>query len=272
MMSILLPLVSLVLAFIILFVWPHWRQRRLLSRPFPDSWETILERRLPAFQRLQESDRERLRQGVQLFVADKRFHGCAGLAVTDEIRVSIAAQACLLVLNRPGSLYPGVRHILVYPAAFRIRGPAHREDGTVSVGAQSLLGQAWQAGKVILSWDDVEFGLSDPDDGSNVAIHEFAHQLDQQNGAMDGIPLVPPEQEAEWHQVIKGTLRHLRHGAGGWRADVLDDYAAENEAELFAVSSEVFFEQPAALADGHPALFRLLSAYYGVDPRAWHHG
>lgn len=262
---------SVVVAAFILFVLPRWHERRLLAAPFPSGWEQILQRRFPLYRQLSASEQERLRGMIQLFLADRDFHGCAGLALTDEIRVSIAAQACLLMLYRGMPLYPGLRHILVYPAAFRVRrGQARHPDGTVSEDDQILQGQAWQQGKVILSWDDVEYGLNDPQDGRNVTLHEFAHQLDQQNGAMDGMPIVPHELQAEWQRVVSRTLADRRRAADEWRQDVLDVYATENEAELFAVATEVFFERPQALAADHPALFRLLCAYYAVDPRSWH--
>lgn len=262
---------SVVVATFILFVLPRWHERRLLSSPFPSDWEQILQRRFPLYRQLSSSEQEQLRGLIRLFLSDKDFHGCAGLVLTDEIRVSIAAQACLLMLYRGMPLYPGLRHILVYPAAFRVRhGQARHEDGTVSDDDRVLQGEAWQQGKVILSWDDVKYGLTDPEDGRNVTLHEFAHQLDQQNGAMDGMPLVPHDLEAEWLSVMSQTLESRRRAAEEGREDALDVYAAENEAELFAVATEVFFERPRALLADHPALFRLLCAYYAVDPGSWH--
>lgn len=262
---------SVVVAAFILFVLPRWHERRLLATPFPPDWEQILQRRFPLYRQLASGEQERLRGLIRLFLADRDFHGCAGLELTDEIRVSIAAQACLLMLYRGMPLYPGLRHILVYPAAFRVRhGQARHEDGTVSEDDQVLQGQAWQQGKVILSWDDVKYGLTDPEDGRNVTLHEFAHQLDQQNGAMDGMPLLPDDMEAEWQRVMAATLESRRHAADEWQQDALDVYAAENEAELFAVATEVFFERPGALSADHPGLFGLLCAYYRVDPRSWH--
>lgn len=266
-----LLIASVLLAAIILFVLPRWRERRLLSRPFPAAWEQMLQRRFPLYGQLSTSEQEILRGLIRLFMGSKTFYGCGGLRMTDEVRVSIAAQACLLMIHRPLPLYPGVEHILVYPAAFRVsHGEARNEDGTVSREDLILQGAAWQQGKVILSWDDVEYGLKDPEDGHNVTIHEFAHQLDQQNGAMDGLPLLPNALQQEWRQVMSQTLAHLRYAVDEWRQEVLDLYAAKNEAELFAVATEVFFERPLPLSAEHPALFKLLCVYYAVDPRTWH--
>src|SRR5690606_16701830 len=130
-------------------------ERRVLRQPFPESWREILRCRLPFLRRLKAGERERLHGLIQLFLADKAFYGCDGLEVDDDMRVTIAAQACLLRLGRQGPLYPRLRHILLYPQAFHVRHQALREDGTVDVEGEERLGESWDTGKVILSWEDV---------------------------------------------------------------------------------------------------------------------
>ena len=259
---------ALVLAFLYLTVW---RDRRIRQRPLDAESLAIVRRGLPVYDALGPEEQSRLQQLIQLFLARKRFYGCAGLEITDEIRLTIAAEACLLLLHQGGSVYPGLYSILVYPSAFRAERKQQREDGTVATEQHALLGESWSNGKVILSWDDVTRGVSDFSDGRNVVLHEFAHQLDSTSGSGNGAPVLQPSSYQTWSRVLSENFDDLR-----WRSlhhldTVLDPYGATNPAEFFAVATEAFFEKPGELAKHRPELYRELQDYYRVDPRDWRH-
>ena len=254
----------------VIFVYPRWRRRQVLATPFPAQWTALLSRRLQAFAGLAADERRQLLDLVRLFLAEKRFHGCGGLLVNDEMRVCIAAQACLLLLNRRTALYPGLGHILVYPAAFVRAGEEMNEDGTVSEVSKELLGESWHEGKVILSWEEVEHDLDHPDDGANVVLHEFAHQLDSENGSENGTPPLRHNDSAEWAAVMTREYDILMAAIDAGHDTFIDPYGATAPAEFFAVLTETFFELPEELKYYHPDLFEQLQRYYQVDPRRWY--
>lgn len=249
----------------------HRRRARLLAEPFPPAWDAILERGFPLLRRLPEADRRRLRERIVVFLAEKRFEGAGGLEPTDEVRVTVAAQACLLLAGREGEdIYPRLRSIVVYPAPFRGSAAPTWDKGIVDDGATGRLGESWTHGTVVLAWDSVRRGAADPRDGRNVVLHEFAHQLDQEDGGADGTPVLPrPSSYVSWARVLGAEYLALRRAADRRRRTTLDDYGAENEAEFFAVATECFFEKPHALRRRHPELYDELSGFYGQDPAAW---
>lgn len=248
------------------------RRERLRRKPFPPAWREMLERDFPLYRGLSPEERERLHGHVHVFLAEKSFEGCGGLEMTDEIRVLIAAQACLLLLNlEAADYYPSLRSILVYPSTMvpvYAHEPTH---GTVAGEPHPVLGQSWGHGTVILSWDSVRRGVAAVDDGKNVVFHEFAHQLDQEEGEADG---VPPLESASaflaWGRVMREHFEALQEAAEEGRPTVLDDYGAVNPAEFFAVATESFIEKPVQLQKKHPELYRELADYYGLDPASWH--
>lgn len=264
----LILLLALAIILPILF-YPAWRERRILRQPFPEEWRAILRRRLPILRGLTADERERLFALLRFFLADKAFYGCDGLVVDDEIRLTIAAQACLLCLGRSGPLYPRLRHILVYPQAFHARHHGIRADGTVDEVGEDRLGESWDHGKVILSWDDVALDAEDWSDGFNVVLHEFAHQLDSENGETDGNPPLSRNRRERWEQVMGEEFRALGRASERGEETLLDPYGASHPAEFFAVATEAFFELPAELAAEHPRLFRELRQFYALDPRRW---
>lgn len=269
-MSLLAALVVVVLATVVIFVLPGWRRRRTLATPFPAAWDALLARRLEPYAGLAPAERSQLQDLVRLFLANKRFHGCGGVDVTEEMRVCIAAQACLLLLNRDTRVFPGLQHILVYPGAFVREGEEWHEDGTVSEVSSELLGESWDAGKVILSWEDVDRDLNEFGDGFNVVLHEFAHQLDSEGGTENGTPPLPSAEGAEWTRVMTREFETLAAAAERGEETLLDPYGASAPAEFFAVITETFFELPEQLRERHPELFALLQRYYRVDPAAWY--
>ena len=211
-----------------------------------------------------------VKKHTQVLLAEKPFIGCQGLAVTDEMRVLIAAQAALLLLNRRAGYFRNLRQVLVYPGAFVV-DRAVNDGGVVHDQRRALAGESWQQGQLILSWDDVLRGAATPDDGRNVVIHEFAHQLDQETGTANGAPpMGSPARRARWAAVMAAEFDQLRQRVQAGRHGVIDPYAATDPAEFFAVVSELFFEQPRELAVAHPRLFREFARYYGTNPLHWH--
>jgi len=247
------------------------RRARIRRRPFPEGWREILRRRVPYFRLLPADLQLQLKKHIQVFLAEKPFIGCAGLEVTDEMRVAIAAQACLLLLNRlRPDYFPNLRQILVYPGAFIVDRVQTDGAGVLQERRQALSGESWSQGQVVLSWEDVADGAAVVDDGRNVVIHEFAHQLDQQNGQANGAPFfVGRARRLRWARVLGEEFERLQHAAREGLRSLLSDYGATNPAEFFAVSSEVFFEQPGRMAGEHPELYRELSRFYRVDPLSW---
>ncbi len=242
----------------------HARRASLLEQPFPTEWEPYIAR-LPFYQALDDRGRGRVRDDLRVLVAEKNWEGCGGFTLTDEVRVTIAAQASLLLLNIEHEYYRQVTSILVYPAAYRTM-PQRGADGVVREG-QANLGEAWRRGPVVLSWDDAKRGALDPGDGHNLVFHEFAHKLDMLDGAADGTPPIADRALFDrWVETMTREFRALREDTARGRATVLDTYGATNPAEFFAVATECFFEKSRQLAQRHPALYELLRAYYHQDP------
>lgn len=251
--------------------WQKWQRQRIKARPFPEAWRRILKQRMPYFRALPADLQLQLKKHIQVFIAEKVFIGCDGLTVTDEMRVTIAAQACLLLLNRPDHYYPKLKSILIYPAAFIVQSEQTDAAGLVSAQQRVLSGESWGQGRVILSWQDTLSGAADPGDGHNVVIHEFAHQLDQENGPAQGAPVLNRSSDyQQWSSLMQQAFEQLHRQLALGQPVLLDPYAATNPAEFFAVLSEVFFEQAAQLSQLHPELYQLLSRFYRLDPLSWH--
>lgn len=250
--------------------WRQSRRRaRLRAQAFPAPWRAILRRRVPQVAQLPTLLQLRLKQQMQVFLAEKQFIGCAGQTITDEVRVTIAALACLPLLGRHRGYYPKLHSVLVYPGPFivdrvRPQGPLQMQQ------RQVLSGESWGEGQVVLSWDDVLRDAAQPEAGHNVVVHEFAHQLDQVKGFANGAPLLgAAARQARWARVMQHSFDTLRQRLALGEPDPLGDYAASEPAEFFAVASERFFSQPLALAQAHPALYGELRRFYEVDPLAW---
>ena len=265
---------ALVIAGIAIALWiPQWRLRRALAAPFPLEWEDILKRNLGVYRRLPPALRERLQMLIKQFLHEKHFTGAHGLQITEEVRVTIAGEACVLILNRPAGVYPALRYIIVYPSAFVVHREGSNADGVVSTSPRGLLGESWQKGKVILAWDSVLRGSRNFADGKNLVLHEFAHQLDTEDGAADGTPLVGGEHSyRSWAAVMSEEFKELQKASYRGRESLMDHYGATNPAEFFAVATETFFEKPRQMAKYHTELFEALSGYYRVDPREWRSG
>lgn len=249
--------------------WKRRRRGKILAAGWPEGWDAVLER-VPHIQGLSAEPMARLRNMVQIFVAEKTWEGCRGLKLTDEIRVSIAAQACLLAVGLNDYIFDNVSTILVYPDAFR----APRQQGlgvgnAIIEGDTDLLGEAQYRGPVILSWDEIEEDLAQPGCGRNLVMHEFAHQIDMCNGEADGVPELPRELRGRWQKVMAKEYQKLTRSFDRGRRTFLDSYGATDPAEFFAVVTEYFFDVPTELYERHPALYEVFREYYRVDPREW---
>jgi Mlc titration factor MtfA (ptsG expression regulator) len=238
------------------------RRRAFADRPFPDEWVRILEGNLPPYRKLPEKLRQELHREINMFLGEKSFEGCGGLTVTDEIKVTIAAQACVLLLGHPDRGYPRLRSVLVYPSTY-VAG-----DGQ---GGESVrLGESWNGGAVVLAWSSVKQGAFNFHDGHNVTMHEFAHQLDQEDGVADGAPILERRSAySSWAKVFAREFAVLQKKTGEGKRSVLDAYGATDPAEFFAVATEAFFEKPKQLAKKHPELYEELRSFYGTEPRDW---
>lgn len=271
-------LCALALGFVLVLLGQPWlrayRQRRVLTHPFPAHWRKVLRRRVPLLRRLPVDLQLQLKKRIQVFIAEKAFIGCDGLQVTEEMRVVIAAQACLLVLNRSMTHLAHVRQILVYPGAFVVQRTVTDGIGVQQDQRQALSGESWEQGQVVLSWQDTLDGAAVIDDGRNVVLHEFAHQLDQENGAAQGAP--PPasgdtqHNPQRWKQVFSQAYAQLQSQVQCGEQGLFNHYGAQSPAEFFAVATEVFFEQATEMAERYPELYGELKGYYKVDPASWH--
>jgi Mlc titration factor MtfA (ptsG expression regulator) len=234
--------------------------------PIPSFWRSLLQSQVPLSRRLTSAQCERLLQKMQQLIVGCRWEGCAGLRLTEDMQVVIAAHACLLVLEHEGDPYPGLDSILIYPGTFRPR----RFSWTPSSEAEEedpALGESWKHGVVILAWDSALAGAADPADGQNVVLHEFAHQLDTASGSADGTPRLPDATAlASWSAMLESDFDRLGREVEAGTQGVLDHYGATNPAEFFAVATEAFFERPVELQRERPALYDALRGYYRQDP------
>jgi len=238
------------------------RRVRALEVPFSDSWRSLLGANLRWWSALDDGDRARMEDLIRIFLAEKSFEGTRGFEPTGEMRVLIAAQACLLILGLDYDLYRDVTSIIVSPSIVHQPGSRHLDGGIVSDDHPALAGQAMLHGPVLIVWDSLSAQARHPGRGHNVVIHEFAHKLDMRDGATDGVPPMSAELKRRWEPKLRSMLQGLRDGT----VDDLDGYGGTNPAELLAVATEAFFDTPARLLRDEPELYDLLQAFYRQDP------
>jgi len=245
------------------------RRKKLLGGAFPEDYSRIIEKNVPLYRHLSDALKKELGGLINIFLAEKHFEGCGGLEITDEIRVTIAAQACMLLLNRKSRYFPKLRTILVYPHTYVAREVS--SNGSLVIDGRSVrLGESWQNGPVVLAWDSVTGGTSNVTDAQNVVIHEFAHQLDQEDGVADGAPILEHRSRYRaWARVLSAEYEALQNRKKRHRRSVMSKYGATNPAEFFAVATETFFEKPRQMKKRHPELYEELKDYYKLDPDAW---
>jgi Mlc titration factor MtfA (ptsG expression regulator) len=246
----------------------NWRRERILKRSTLDErvWRAVLDR-YPFTRALSGEERARLRDHVVLFLHEKSVVGAGGLEVRDEMRVCIAAQACMLIMNLDLDYYRGWVEVIVYPDEFVAEYDYVDEDGIAHHVQAPMTGESWLEGPVILSWADAELRGGDP--GYNVVIHEFAHKIDMLNGDANGFPPLHPGMIREtWSHAFGTAYEHFRGRVARGEPSAIDPYAAEHPAEFFAVLSEAFFETPAAVLAEYAEVYHQLAAFYRQDPAA----
>ena len=269
-----LLLIFFITAFAVTFILvkPKLIERRrdnIRNQPFPKKWREILRQNMPYFYNMPADLQLQLKQHLLVFLKEKKFLGFEGIKINDEIKVTIAAQACLLLLNRDSHYYPKLKSIYVYPEAFITNHPTRDATGVVHEQRRVLSGESWELGKVVLSWNDTKNGARIVDDGRNVVIHEFAHQLDQETGSANGAPFLKHKNRQCWSDVLLQEFEVLQAQMRSGEVSLLDKYGATNPAEFFAVASEVFFEKSQAMQHLHPRLYTQLQGLYQVNPALW---
>lgn len=257
-----------------LFFYPARRRRNLARQALPSQWQSWLEAATPHYARYPLELRLRLEENLKVFLAEKKFYGCDGMEIGDRHRVTIAAQACLLVINRNIDDFSAIQAILLYPSAFRVPPPSDVPRGPFSIGSEGIvsdradvhLGESWGEGRVILSWMDIEEEINQRQAGysvvSNVVLHEFAHQLDQ----AEGVSIAMSSPRSPSTQTLARAYAKLQQATEHGDSTLLDPYGATDPAEFVAVATETFFEAPLDLRDGDPELYRVFQKLYRLDP------
>jgi Mlc titration factor MtfA (ptsG expression regulator) len=254
-----------------LFSWlKNRRRRQILAEPFPETWLAILREHVGHYGLLTEADRKKLRDAVQIMIAEKDWEGCRGMELTDEVRVTIAALTAVLILGFDGYYFDNVATILVYPNEFVVKEERALAGGATIEEESDRLGEAHHRGPVILSWQEIRENAMAPGYGQNLVFHEFAHQLDMLNGAFDGTPnLATSDLAARWARIMDVEYRRLIEAERRGRETLLDPYGATDPAEFFAVAVECFFDAPRAMHEVYPELYALFRDYFRQDPAAW---
>ena len=246
-------------------------KKRFKDTPFPSEWSTLLEREYPLYNHLPQELKDDLHYKIQIFLAEKKFEGCNGFKITQEIKLLVAAQACTLIINRKHDVFPKLVSILIYPSTYVAKSSSY-DSGIITNSETSVAGQSstW-GGQITLAWNHVEGGVTNMADGDNVVFHEFAHQLDGESGDTNGVPKFDKGKNIyhPWVEIVGEEFYSFVDRVHHHHKDVIDDYGATNAAEFFAVTTETFFEKPNQLAKKHPKLYDEFKDYYQLDPRDW---
>ena len=253
-----------------IFSWLRSRRRRAIrQRPFPAPWDETLSRVCRQAAWLDEGDAQRWRQWIALFLAEKRFEGCGGQRIDDDVRLAIAGQAGLVALGFPDELFDRLKSILVYPGDWMGKKATSLEGGVHLEWRERRLGEAWNGGSVVLAWPAVRRGGLLQDGPRSVVIHEFAHLVDAMNGPFDGLPPLPRGVDGrDWAARMAACRERYEEALDEGRSVALDDYAAESPVEFFAVASECFFQDPHRLIRGDAELYDLLAVSWQQDPKS----
>lgn len=251
-----------------LFQWmKNRRRRKLAGEPFPSEWLKIVQSNCRHFATLDPVERARLLRDIRWFVAEKSIEVSIGLALTDEMRVTVAAHASLLGLGFSEPPFDRLQSVILQPEVYVGTRVVRDKSGLELHSQDARIGETSRNGPVLLSWKDVVRQCRDSPDGRNVILHEFAHLLDMVDGDVDGIPPMESEEEFRtWKDVTRNEYRRLVNQSQLGRRTLLDQYGATSEIEFFAVASETFFEQPFEMKVLHPRLYDVLKGFYKQDP------
>lgn len=255
-----------------MFGFKKWRRRRLMQKSLSDEKLSYLRKNVPYYKFLPGDLQQKLQGLINIFLDEKNFEGCAGLEITDEIRVTIAGQACILLLGIEdfSSFYEGLRSVLVYPESYVAKVKNTHNSFFVEEGFERRHGEAWSRGHVVLAWNEVKKGASDIRDGQNLVFHEFAHQLDYDYGATSEIESADEQSSyLSWAWVVGNEYNNLLEALKRNQQTLIDEYGATNLAEFFAVVTEYFFEKPRELQKKHPELYQQLTEFYQQDPATY---
>ena len=263
------------LVFIAILVWVihlhlrRTRRNKLFLTPLAPEWVRVLKSNVSIYSLLSHKLREELHGRINIFLDEKNFVGCAGLQISDEIRITVAGNACLLLLGRDKRCFPGFTSILVYPDTYVAKEVKY--DGQVEINDDSVrAGESWRRGPVVLSWADVMRGSLDHSEGHNVVLHEFAHKLDEENEIMDGLPVLRESSDyTEWAEILSKEYESLLIRVDKGTNTVIDEYGAVSPSEFFAVVTESFFEKPVQMKNELPDLYQQLRKFYDLDPASW---
>ena len=245
------------------------RRTRLRKQPLPQGVEEVLSRNVGLYSLLPDDLRKQLHGHINVFLEEKRFLGVGGQEITPEVAITIAGIACMLLLNRESSYFPGFSSILVYPDTYEADQVDY--DGVVQTRKRSRrAGESWHRGPVVLSWSNVLQGSVNTGDGYNVVLHEFAHKLDEENSGTNGQPILHAAGHyREWAEVLGREYRSFADRVSRRKNKVIDEYGLTSPAEFFAVATESFFEKPMAMQRKLPNLYEQLKKFYAVDPASW---
>ena len=273
MLSVIAAIAAAAIAVLAALLLPPLLRRRARARtllmPLGEVQRAIVERHVPVARSLPAALRSRLEGLVTTFLAEKQFVGCNGLVIDEEVRVTIAAQACLLLLGRPGRVYDELRSILVYPSTFWVEDELEDDAGIVTPRRRELSGETWDSHRIILSWSDIEDKRGAPPDGYNVVLHEFAHYLEAEGLGVAPGPSGARRATSTWLHELREAYARFAKSVDGGEEVFLDPYGAEDEAEFFAVATEDFVERPRLFSEECPDVYGLLREYYGIDPAGW---
>jgi hypothetical protein len=247
-----------------------WHRHRLHHQPFPAAWRQILDKNVPLCRHLPGSLQTTFEKHLRVFLNEKRFEGCGGLEVTEEMRVTVAGYACLLLLHDPAGYYPHLGTVVLYPKSFAAPIRATNHVGVVTETVEERLGESWAEGTVVLAWDSIQEIIRGITGDCNVVVHEFAHQIDAQRGLTSGARLLTwRDRYPDWTTLLAAEQCRLRAARRRGRPAILDPYALTSPEELFAVATETFIMRPLRFKANHPELYIELQAIYGVDPASW---
>lgn len=266
---LLIPL-TIPVVYVFYKIYKNIKRKNIQKVETPKSWPIILQKNLSIYQNLNQETKEQLHQLIKVFIREKNFHGCGGLQLNEEIIVTIAAQACLLILNLKHDYYPHLKNIFIYPHAFR---SIQKEHVGFIQNQKNVIrsGESWVYGPIVLSWSHALHGAKNSQDAQNVVYHEFAHQLDQQDGTSNGTPELPNAEDLKvWAHIMENGFQNLIKEVANNKKTLIDEYGATHPAEFFAVTTEIFFEKPNQLKKEHPDLYEIFKKYYKVDPALWH--
>lgn len=250
-----------------IFLVTDGRYRLYKFRPFPKRYEEILKREFPFYEKIPQKLKRNLKACILTFIKEKEFVG-VGIEIDEEKKVIVAANACMLTIGLDRCEYKHVKTIFLYPDTI-VKSAKIQNGWLVTEKEEVILGEAWQGGEVVLSWRDLVEGNKIPNDGKNVGFHEFAHQLDMEDGIPDGTPPLPLKLYPKWSRVMKKEYEKIKRLYERGKRAVLDRYAITSPAEFFAVATELFFEKPKKLKAKEPELYELLKEYYKIDPASW---